>query len=101
LAFFLGGVRYHDQEYNPAATRVYSSMMLIAVISLVVPTAFSRFFSDASGTAAELGNSRRSFDRLRALSAFHARHPISSSFPLPADRVRISGLDERDPGRRG
>ena len=45
VAFFLGGVRYHDQEYNPAATRVYSSMMLIAVISLVVPSAFSRFFS--------------------------------------------------------
>ena len=45
VAFFLGGLRYHNQEYNPGATRVYSSMMLIAVISLVVPSAFSRFFS--------------------------------------------------------
>ena len=45
VAFLLGGVRYHDQEYNPAATRVYSSMMLIAVISLAVPSTFSRFFS--------------------------------------------------------
>jgi Ca2+:H+ antiporter len=45
VAFFLGGVRYHNQEYNAGATRVYSSMMLIAVISLVVPSAFNRFFS--------------------------------------------------------
>jgi len=45
VAFFLGGLRYHDQTYNPAAARVYSSMMLIAVISLVVPSAFSRLFS--------------------------------------------------------
>jgi Ca2+:H+ antiporter len=45
IAFLLGGLRYHNQEYNAGATRVYSSMMLIAVISLIVPSAFSRFFS--------------------------------------------------------
>src|SRR5262249_58460922 len=44
-AFVLGGMRYHNQEYNAGATRVYSSMMLIAVISLVVPSAFNRFVS--------------------------------------------------------
>src|SRR5260370_1494412 len=42
VSFFLGGLRHHDQKYNPVATRTYSSMMLIAVISLVVPSAFSR-----------------------------------------------------------
>src|ERR1043165_286205 len=35
IAFFLGGLRYHNQEYNAGATRVYSSMMLLAVISLI------------------------------------------------------------------
>jgi Ca2+:H+ antiporter len=45
VAFLLGGARYHDQEYNAGAARVYSSMMLIAVISLAVPSTFSRFFS--------------------------------------------------------
>jgi Ca2+:H+ antiporter len=45
IAFLLGGMRFHDQDYNPTAARVYSSMMLIAVISLGVPSAFSRFFS--------------------------------------------------------
>ena len=44
-SFLAGGVRYHTQEYNPAASRVYSTMMLIAAISLAIPSAFSRFFS--------------------------------------------------------
>jgi Ca2+:H+ antiporter len=48
LSFFLGGLRYHDQKYNPVATRTYSSMMLIAVISLVVPSAFSRILAPES-----------------------------------------------------
>ncbi len=47
VAFLLGGLRYRDQDYNPGAARVYSSMMLIAVVSLAVPSAFSRFFSSA------------------------------------------------------
>ena len=45
VGFFLGGLRYHDQEYNPRAARTYSTMMLIAAISLAIPSAFSRFFS--------------------------------------------------------
>jgi Ca2+:H+ antiporter len=45
LAFFLGGLRHHTQEYNAGAARLYSSMMLIAAISLGVPSAFNRFFS--------------------------------------------------------
>jgi len=45
VAFLLGGLRFHTQTYNPTAARVYSSMMLIAAISLTVPSAFSRFFA--------------------------------------------------------
>jgi Ca2+:H+ antiporter len=45
IAFLLGGLRYHNQEYNPAASRLYSTMMLIAVISLAVPSTFNRFFA--------------------------------------------------------
>ena len=52
VAFLLGGLKYRDQDYNPKATRIYSSMMLIAVISLVIPSAFSRFFSP-TGTIRE------------------------------------------------
>jgi Ca2+:H+ antiporter len=42
IAFLLGGIRYHEQQYNPAASRVYATMMLIAVISLSIPSGFRR-----------------------------------------------------------
>jgi Ca2+:H+ antiporter len=45
IAFVLGGIRHHDQKYNSAASRAYSTMMLIAVVSLIVPSAFSRLFA--------------------------------------------------------
>jgi len=45
VAFLLGGLRYHTQEYNAGAARLYSSMMLISALSLGVPSAFNRFFS--------------------------------------------------------
>ena len=45
LAMIVGGLKRHDQKFNPAAARVYSSMMLLAVISLAGPAAFERAFS--------------------------------------------------------
>lgn len=44
VSFFVGGLKHHTQNFNPVSSRVYSSMMFIAVISLVVPSAFSRLF---------------------------------------------------------
>ncbi len=44
-SFFFGGIRHHDQTYNPVAARMYSSMMLLAAVSLAIPAAFSRYFS--------------------------------------------------------
>jgi Ca2+:H+ antiporter len=46
-AFLYGGLRYRDQRFNADGARAYSSMMLIAAISLAVPSAFSRFFAPA------------------------------------------------------
>lgn len=48
LSFFLGGLRFRNQEYNPTSARLYSSMMLIAVISLAVPSAFQTFLSSTT-----------------------------------------------------
>jgi Ca2+:H+ antiporter len=45
IAFFLGGRRYHEQRFNPQATRAYSTMMFVAAISMAVPSAFSRVFA--------------------------------------------------------
>ena len=45
VALLVGGLRHHTQEYNAAVARLYSSMMLISVVCLGVPSAFNRFFS--------------------------------------------------------
>jgi Ca2+:H+ antiporter len=42
LSFLLGGLRHHSQEYNPQAVRTYSSTMVLAWISLALPSAFHR-----------------------------------------------------------
>lgn len=53
LAFFLGGLRYHEQDYSSIATRLYSSMMLIAVVSLAVPSAFGRLLTSQDAALKE------------------------------------------------
>jgi Ca2+:H+ antiporter len=45
VAFLLGGLRQHNQRFNPAATRAYSTMMFVAAVSMAVPSAFSRNFA--------------------------------------------------------
>ena len=52
VAFFLGGLRYRDQAFRPEATRVYLSMMLLAVTSMAVPSAL-RAVSSGGTPAAE------------------------------------------------
>jgi Ca2+:H+ antiporter len=47
LSFFLGGLKHKDQTYRADATRVYVSMMLLAVTSMAVPSAFRSFSNDA------------------------------------------------------
>jgi Ca2+:H+ antiporter len=50
VAMLLGGLKHRDQRYNADASRVYSSMMLLAVISLIIPGAFEGYFSEAEFT---------------------------------------------------
>jgi Ca2+:H+ antiporter len=45
VAFLIGGLRHHDQMYNARASRAYSTMMLLAAMSMTVPSAFSRYFA--------------------------------------------------------
>ncbi|KLK93527.1 cation transporter [Microvirga vignae] len=42
FSFLLGGLRHHSQKYNPDAVRTYSSTMVLAWISLALPSAFHR-----------------------------------------------------------
>lgn len=53
VSFLIGGIKRHKQDYNPTSIRVYSSMMMIAVLSLMVPSAFNQFFGEAGPTANE------------------------------------------------
>ncbi|BFU96227.1 MAG: Ca(2+)/H(+) antiporter [Nitrospira sp.] len=52
-AFLLGGARHHEQKYNPVAARMNGTMMLMAAVSMMVPSAFSRHFAEESGVGNE------------------------------------------------
>src|SRR5215472_6158780 len=52
MAFLLGGLRFREQRFNPAATRAYSTMMFVAAVSMTVPSAYNQAFS-ARGTIHE------------------------------------------------
>ncbi len=43
LSFFIGGLTHKDQAYRAGATRIYVSMMLLAVTSMAVPSTFHTF----------------------------------------------------------
>jgi Ca2+:H+ antiporter len=50
LSFLVGGLRRHTVEFNVNAVRVYSTMMFIAVISLVLPSLYERAFAPGAAT---------------------------------------------------
>lgn len=54
LAFFLGGLRHKEQVYRSDATRIYLSMMLLAVTSMAVPSTFSSLAGGATASGASL-----------------------------------------------
>ncbi len=53
VSFLVGGMKFHNQDYNPVGVRVYSSMMMIAVISLTIPSGFHIFMADKAPTGKE------------------------------------------------
>jgi Ca2+:H+ antiporter len=47
-SFFLGGLKYHVQEYNRVSARVQASLLFLATIALLIPSAISRADSAAA-----------------------------------------------------
>jgi Ca2+:H+ antiporter len=45
IAFLTGGLKFHEQKFNPTAARAYGTMMFLAAVSMTVPSAFSRLFA--------------------------------------------------------
>ena len=48
MAFLLGGLKYQEQVYNSTVTQMSGVMLALAVMSLLLPTAFHAAFSDNS-----------------------------------------------------
>lgn len=46
MAFLLGGLRFQEQMYNSTVTQMSACMLSLAVMSLLLPTAFHASFSD-------------------------------------------------------
>ncbi|KAF2199521.1 hypothetical protein GQ43DRAFT_398552 [Delitschia confertaspora ATCC 74209] len=46
MAFLLGGLRYQEQIYNSTVTQMSACMLSLAVMSLLLPTAFHAAFQD-------------------------------------------------------
>lgn len=41
-SFFLGGLKHHTQEYNPGSARMQASLLFLATIALLIPSAVSQ-----------------------------------------------------------
>jgi len=53
VSFLVGGLKFHNQDYNVTSIRVYSSMMMIAVISLTMPSGFHILTTSTAASAQE------------------------------------------------
>jgi len=49
-SFLLGGLRYHEQEFNRASARLQAGLLFVATVALLVPSAVSQ--ADAAPVAA-------------------------------------------------
>jgi len=58
LAFVWGGMKYHVQHFSPDAVGANSSLLLLAVIALIVPTTFAETVSGDAAAAGILKLSR-------------------------------------------
>src|SRR5687768_13052203 len=45
LAFFVGGVRFRTQEYNPRGVRIHSSVLMLAAIAFILPSIFHQYIT--------------------------------------------------------
>lgn len=94
IAFVVGGLRHHVQEYNPAAARSYGSMMLLAAISMVVPSTFHRFLGEtAPGYAATLD--------LSVAVTLLATYVLYLLFMLRTHPELFAGVQEEEMGHGG
>jgi Ca2+:H+ antiporter len=54
MSFFLGGVKYHTQEFNRVSARLQAGLLFLATIALLIPSAIAE--ADAGAAAVEFTN---------------------------------------------
>ncbi|KAF5348369.1 hypothetical protein D9758_010887 [Tetrapyrgos nigripes] len=54
MAFVVGGYRFHQQEFQPMVAQLNSSLMTVAVIALIIPSAFHEYLGDRLPQGTEL-----------------------------------------------
>lgn len=54
MSFFIGGIRFKEQYYNSTVTQITGCCLLLAIISLSVPTAFHASFANSSQADAQV-----------------------------------------------
>jgi Ca2+:H+ antiporter len=92
VALLVGGIKHKDQEFNAGAARVYSSMMLLAVISLAAPAAYGRAFpGEEFGSQVSAVNLRLAF----LLLAVYVLYLV---FMLGTHRAQFASGDHGDDG---
>jgi len=72
--FFVGGMKFHTQKFNPDGTRMQSSLLLLAVLALAIPTMVmsgSKHQDEEQGLEASLAISRGASITLAALYVFY------------------------------
>jgi Ca2+:H+ antiporter len=50
MSFLLGGLKHHVQEYNRIGARLQASLLFLATVALLIPSAVSRAQSDGGAT---------------------------------------------------
>ncbi len=49
MAFIVGGLRFSEQEFQQSAAQLNTSLLILAVIALVMPTVFAFAIEQAAG----------------------------------------------------
>ena len=101
-SFLLGGLRHHEQEYNRVSARMQASLLFIATVALLIPSAVSQADSAAPGGVHPQAEPRAGAAAHRHLRAEHAVFPEDAPSAVcqhGAHRGRRTAVaDESGPG---
>src|SRR3954454_11645561 len=90
-SFFLGGLRHHTQEYNRASARLQASLLFLATIALLIPSALAQ--ADSVAGSAFIGTLSVSLSVLLI-----ATYALGLLFSLKTHRELFGGAEHAEEG---